>query len=101
MPALTINPSGKVIDAAEGASILEALLAANISLATRCGGKAECGECHIFVHDGRKSITKTTREENARLDEIVGVGSKSRLACQARLGSEPVTIELLGFASGL
>ena len=37
-----------------------------------------------------------------RADSIVGVGSKSRLACQAKvLGTENVTIELLGFGSGL
>jgi 2Fe-2S ferredoxin len=42
-----------------------------------------------------------TAAENARLDTIVGVGSKSRLACQALLGSDDVTVELLGFGSGL
>lgn len=37
-------------------------------------------------------------EENDRLDMIVGVGSKSRLACQATvLGTEDVTVELLSF----
>jgi 2Fe-2S ferredoxin len=35
------------------------------------------------------------------LDSIVGVGAKSRLACQAKvLGTEPIKVELLGFASG-
>ena len=38
--------------------------------------------------------------ENAKLDTLVGVGSKSRLACQAVLGEEPVTVELLGALSG-
>jgi 2Fe-2S ferredoxin len=54
----------------------------------------------VFVHDGRKTLVRAQREENAKLDTIVGVGTKSRLACQARLGAENVSVELLGFASG-
>ena len=100
MPMLTINPSGKSFQSAEGISILEALLAAGEKIGSKCGGKAECGSCHIFVHEGRKSLSKIQRNENEKLDSIVGVGSKSRLACQAKLGSEDVTIELLGFSSG-
>ena len=45
-------------------------------------------------------MAKITSAENAKLDTIVGVGSKSRLACQAKIGPENVTVELLGFASG-
>ena len=101
MPMLTIMPEGTTIAVAEGASILEALLAAGERINHKCEGKAECGSCHIFVHEGRKGLSKIQRLENERLDSIVGVGSKSRLACQARFGSANATIELLGFASGL
>jgi 2Fe-2S ferredoxin len=94
-------PAGKTIDAAEGATLLEALLSSSIAIPHKCEGKAECGSCHIFVHDGRKGLSRMGPAENAKLDSIVGVGSKSRLACQARLGAENVTIELLGFSSGL
>jgi 2Fe-2S ferredoxin len=41
------------------------------------------------------------RVENERLDSIIGIGSKSRLACQVQLGTENVTVELLTFGSGL
>ena len=42
-----------------------------------------------------------TPVENAKLDSIIGVGSKSRLACQASLlGTEAVTVELLGAPAG-
>jgi 2Fe-2S ferredoxin len=101
MPMLTISPSGKNVPSVEGMSILEALLAAGEPIAHKCDGKAECGSCHIFVHDGRKSLSRIQRAENERLDSIVGVGSKSRLACQAKIGHEDVTVELLGFGSGL
>jgi 2Fe-2S ferredoxin len=95
MPTLTINPSGKIIPSTEGMSILEALLAAGEKVPHKCEGKAECGSCHIFVVEGRKTLSKTQRLENERLDEIVGVSSNSRLACQAKLGTENVTVELL------
>ncbi|HAJ72913.1 MAG TPA: ferredoxin, partial [Methylophilaceae bacterium] len=58
MPTLTIQPSGQQIQAATGASILAALLGNNIEIAHKCDGKAECGSCHIFVQEGRKSISR-------------------------------------------
>ena len=101
MPMMTIMPAGRTVSVAEGSSILEAILAANEQMTHKCNGKAECGSCHIFVHEGRKGLSKIQRIEHERLDSIVGVGSKSRLACQAKFGAEDVTVELLGFASGL
>lgn len=95
MPMLTINPSGKTVPSTEGMSILEAVLAAGVKMPHKCEGKAECGSCHIFVVEGRKTLSKTQRAENERLDAIVGVSSNSRLACQAKLGTENVTVELL------
>jgi 2Fe-2S ferredoxin len=97
MPRLTILPSGKTIDAAAGTTILQALLAAGEPIAHKCDGKAECGNCHLFVQEGRKSLSKIQRAENDKLDTLVGVGSMSRLACQAVLGDEAVTVELLSF----
>jgi 2Fe-2S ferredoxin len=102
MATLTIMPLGKSVEVAEGTTILAALLGLDVPIAHKCEGQAKCGSCHIFVQEGRKGLSKIAREENERLDSIVGVGSKSRLACQAKvLGTENVTIELLGFSSGL
>jgi ferredoxin, 2Fe-2S len=101
MTTITIKPSGKTIEAEAGTSLLQALLSSGELMAHKCDGNAECGSCHIFVHEGRKGLSKMDRVENGRLDSIVGVGSKSRLACQAKLlGTENVTVELLGFSSG-
>ena len=95
MPMITINPTGKTVPFTEGMSILEALLAADVKITHKCGGKLECGSCHIFVVEGRKTLPKIQRAENTMLDGIVGVSSNSRLACQAKLGAENVTVELL------
>ncbi|MFA6179326.1 MAG: 2Fe-2S iron-sulfur cluster-binding protein [Methylophilaceae bacterium] len=94
MPTVTIQPSGKTHQAAAGSSILAAMLAAGENIAHKCDGKAECGSCHIFVQEGRKSLSKIQRAENEKLDATVGVGSKSRLACQAIIGEEDVIVEV-------
>lgn len=97
MTTLTVLPSGKTYDVTAGATLLKALLDVGENIAHKCDGKAECGSCHVFIQEGRKSLSKIQRAENEKLDTLVGIGSKSRLACQAVLGDEPVTVELLSF----
>lgn len=100
MPTVAILPSAKTVEAATGSRLLDAILAAGEAIVSKCDGEATCGACHVFVQEGKKSLSKATRAENEKLDTIVGVSSKSRLACQALLGAENVTVELLGFDSG-
>lgn len=100
MTTLTIQPSGRTIDAAPGTALLAAIIAAGEKLVSQCNGQARCGACHVYITEGRKALSRTTAAENAKLDTIVGVSSKSRLACQAVIGTEPVTVELLGALSG-
>jgi 2Fe-2S ferredoxin len=102
MATLTVMPAGKTIEVTGGTTLLAALLGGEIAIPHKCEGQAKCGSCHIFVQEGRKGLSKIARAENEKLDTIVGVGSKSRLACQATiLGTENAKIELLGFGSGL
>jgi len=100
MTTLTVLPAGTTVSFAAGANLLQTLIDAGLQLAGKCGGNASCGGCHLFVTEGRKTISRLPPAENAKLDTLVGVGSKSRLACQVTLGSEPVTVELLGALSG-
>jgi len=97
MTTLTILPSNTTFEATPGVSLFEALKAAGAAILSKCEGKGQCGACHVFVHEGRKGLSKVQRAENEKLDTIVGVGSKSRLACQAIIGTEPVTVEVLSF----
>jgi len=97
MTALTVLPSGKTYDAAAGTSLLQALMAAGEPIAHKCDGQAKCGSCHLFVQEGRKTLSRCQKLETDMLDTLVGIGSKSRLACQTMLGEEPVTVELLSF----
>ncbi len=101
MTTLTLQPSGLSGEVADGTNLLQAILALGGQIASKCGGKASCGACHVFLVEGRKGVNRLTPDENAKLDTIVGIGSKSRLACQMTLlGTEPVTVELLGALSG-
>jgi 2Fe-2S ferredoxin len=101
MPTITIKPSGKTQEVAEGSFLIDAIKAAGFEVnCTIDGPKHMCDVCHIFVVEGKKTLAKTSKEEAERLDNMIGVGSKSRFACQAQVGTEPVTIELLGALSG-
>ena len=102
MATVTVMPAGNAIEVTEGTTLLAALLGAGVAIPHKCEGKAKCGSCHIYVQEGRKGLSKIAREENERLDTIIGIGSKSRLACQATvLGTENIKIELLDFGSGV
>jgi len=101
MSTLTILPAGLTVEVAAGTSLLQAILDAGQKLVTKCGGEAKCGACHLFITEGRKGVSTMTAVENGKLDTIIGIGSKSRLACQVTLlGTEAVTVELLGALSG-
>lgn len=97
MAQLTIQPSGKAVDVIAGTTLLSAILASGERIPHKCDGKAQCGSCHIFIQEGRKTLPRIQKLENEKLDTLVGVSSKSRLACQTLMGEEPVTIELLSF----
>lgn len=100
MPVVTIKPSGKTVEIPEGVNLLEAVVTAGEAIGHKCQGRGECCDCHVFVLEGRKGISRVGPVENAKLDTLVGIGSKSRLACQATVGSDDVTIEVVSFASG-
>jgi 2Fe-2S ferredoxin len=100
MSQFTLMPAGITLDVNPGTTLLQAVLAAGGKFSDQCGG-AKCGACHVFVTEGRKGVSRMTPVENMRLDSIIGVSGKSRLACQASLlGTEPVTVEMLGALSG-
>ncbi len=97
MTTLTILPAGTTFEAQAGTTLMSALKAAGAAIMSKGEGKAQWGACHVFIHEGRKGLSKIQRTENEKLDALVGVSSKSRLACQATLGEDPVTVELLSF----
>ena len=95
MTTLTVLPSGKSYEVAAGTSLLKALQSVGEAIVSKCGGEAKCESCHVTVPVGRKSLSKIQRAENEKLDGIIGITSNSRLACQAILGEDAVTVQLI------
>ena len=95
MTTLTVLPSGKSYEVAAGISLLAALQSVGEKIVTKCGGEGKCDTCHVEVPVGKKSLSKIQRGENEKLDGIIGIGSHARLACQAILSEEAVTVQLV------
>lgn len=99
MPTVTIKPSGKTQTVPDGSTLLAAIQAAGFPMECICAtGKYD--NCHIFLLEGKKGMQKMSKTENERLENMIGVATKSRFACLATLGTEDATIELLGALSG-
>ncbi len=88
------HPSGKVVTAPVGRSMLEALRDAGIPHASVCGGRARCTTCRVRVGEGLAALPPPRPAEAkalARIDAPPNV----RLACQCRPRSHVTVTPLL------
>jgi adenylate cyclase len=87
-------PSGRVVTAPVGRSILEALRDEGIPHASVCGGRARCTTCRVRVGDGLARLAAPSSLEAqalARIDAPPNV----RLACQTRPRGDVAVAPLL------
>ncbi|MDH3670098.1 MAG: 2Fe-2S iron-sulfur cluster-binding protein [Gammaproteobacteria bacterium] len=77
------HPSGQVVSAPIGQTILEAMRAAGIPHASVCGGRARCTTCRVRVGKGMDDLAEPSALELAALRRI-GAAPNVRLACQTR-----------------
>ena len=87
MPKITyIEHDGTehVVDASNGASVMEAAVNNNIpGIDADCGGACACATCHIFVDPAfMATVGKPNDMEQSMLDFAEGVTEQSRLSCQ-------------------
>jgi len=101
MPKVTFrNPlTLKVFDAMTievkpGTTILDAAEECHARVGHACGGNLACSTCHVWVQEGIDSLPEVTDKENDIMDKAFGVSAESRLACQARIGTEDVVVEI-------
>lgn len=67
-------------------SLMEVLKASEYPIAATCGGMALCATCHIELVEGSEKLGEPGDMELDMIDTLPNATSKSRLACQIRLG---------------
>lgn len=96
MPKVTFLPAGRSAEVAPGTTILDAAEEAGVELPSNCGGVCACTTCHVWVERGSESLSEIEEREDDKLQEAAGVGPRSRLACQARVGGGEVVVRIPG-----
>ncbi len=77
-----LNPDGTYTAlATEGASLLDTIIDANISIDHSCGGNASCGTCRVVIVEGADQLPPRNDLE-ADFIENRGWSDNERLACQ-------------------
>ena len=94
LPHVELCPEGAVIEAEEGKSICENLLANDIELDHACEMSCACTTCHVIVREGFNSLEPAEDTEEDLLDKAWGLEPNSRLSCQAKVADDDLTIEI-------
>lgn len=94
LPQPDVCPEGIALEVKPGKVLCDALLAAGVEIEHACDGVCACSTCHVIVREGFASLTPAEDEEEDQLDEAWGLTPVSRLACQIKIGTTPLTIEL-------
>ena len=92
MPRIAVHGTDRILDAPEGTSLLSAIQASAVPIATACGGQATCGQCRLWVRAGGQNLTPIVAVEMTHLGNVMKITGQ-RLACQARLCGD-VTVEI-------
>ena len=94
LPHADLCPQGAEIDAGEGVSICDVLLANGIEIEHACEKSCACTTCHVIVRTGGESLAEAEEEEEDMLDKAWGLEAQSRLSCQALVDGADLTIEI-------
>ncbi len=94
LPHESLCPSGTAFEVKPGTSICRALLDEHIALEHACEMSCACTTCHVIVREGFNSLNASEEDEDDLLDMAWGLTPQSRLACQAKVGNDDLTIEL-------
>ena len=94
LPHEKFCPEGMVVEAEPGTSILELAHANHIEMESACGGVCACTTCHSVIRGGFDSLEEADELEEDCLDRAWGLEAQSRLAWQAKVGTEDLTVEI-------
>lgn len=74
--------------------VLDALLATREKIPMACGGKGLCATCHCYIDAGAQQLSPMTPREQLSLKMLTDVRPSSRLACQAKVLGDGVSVSL-------
>ncbi|NIB43951.1 2Fe-2S iron-sulfur cluster binding domain-containing protein [Pseudomaricurvus alkylphenolicus] len=94
LPHRDICPKGEVVQARQGASVTESLVAAGVDIEHSCGMNCACTTCHIILREGADSVAPADDLERTITRGVMGFGPDSRLGCQVRLGRDDLVVEI-------
>jgi 2Fe-2S ferredoxin len=95
------NPQGPAsrgpaqIEVAPGTTILDAAEQCGARVGHACGGNLACSTCHVWVSKGLDSLPEVSDKENDIMDKAFDVRAESRLACQAMVSDQDVSVEIV------
>lgn len=92
MKKIALEPLGDSALVATGAPVLSALLAKDLKVLMSCGGKGICSTCHVRVCDGMDQLSPIGAKERRTLALVADASPESRLACQATVYGDGVTV---------
>jgi len=87
---MTRTGESRIIEAAEGISVMEAVRDAGIDeLLALCGGCCSCATCHVYVMEAFEDrLPALSDDENDLLDSSDHRNARSRLACQLMVNAD-------------
>jgi uncharacterized 2Fe-2S/4Fe-4S cluster protein (DUF4445 family) len=88
MPEIRFLPSGRVVSAVSGTTVLEAARQAGIELDSPCGGKGTCGKCVVRIASGDAD------SDSLGILSAEAVAAGSVLACATRVLKEDLEVEV-------
>ena len=94
LPHPEICPEGAEFESPPGVSLADALLDHHVDIEHACGKVAACTTCHCIIREGFDSLEEADELEEDFLDRAWGLEAQSRLACQAKVGTEDLTVEI-------
>mgnify|MGYP001188615925 FL=1 len=94
LPHATLCPQGAEIDAPEGETLCNILLANHVDIEHACEKSCACTTCHVVVREGFGSLDPAEEKEEDLLDKAWGLEGTSRLSCQARMRGADLVIEI-------
>ncbi|KGF73540.1 (2Fe-2S)-binding protein [Neosynechococcus sphagnicola sy1] len=89
-----LEPIAQETSVETNGNLLSILMSKDLDVLKECGGRGMCATCHVYIKEGMVGLSPMGRREQRTLEVITSCKTNSRLACQARVLSNGVVVEL-------